>query len=223
MANASDGEDKKPKAGEGGDDGGEDDDIDLDLDEDEDDSDEGDDDPADKDDKKKGNDDRKKETPDQKVARLKRELSRAEKKAGKGDDEGDKSKAPSKDNKKSGELDYGEKAFLVANGIKGKKETALVMEYAAETGKSIEDILESKHFQNDLKDLREDAGTKGAIPKGTRRSGNSSNDTVEYWIAKGEMPPNTPENRDLRTKIVNAKIKAKQSGSVFTDQPVVGG
>lgn len=131
---------------------------------------------------------------------------------------------PEADTKKTdpSDFDYGQKAFLVSNGIKGKDEMALAKEVMEETGKTdLEDLVESKYFKARLKEFREDAAAKDAVPDSSRRSSAGSRDSVEYWIAKGELPPNTPENRELRTKVVNAKMKAANNGSKFSSTPVV--
>lgn len=196
----------------------EDDDLDLDIDDDADDL----------DDKGKGkdgkDDDKKSETPEAKSARLARMQDRHDKKHGLGKyaDDG-KSEVLPKDGKKSGGLDLAQRAFLNSEGIKGKDEHALVQEWMKDTGKSLEDVIENSRFQAELKDFREGNATKEAMPKGTRRSSQTSRDSEDYWIAKGEMPPNTPENQELRRKIVNKKIAAKENKDVFTKTPVIGG
>lgn len=156
--------------------------------------------------------DKPKETPEARIARLKRQLSREEKKLGK---ESEKPE-PKSTSTKSGELDYGQKAFLVANGVKGKEEVSLVQEFMENTGKSLDDVLESKYFQSELKELRGSKASQDAIPKGSKRAGSSSKDSVDYWLAKGELPENTPENQDLRRQVVNAKYKRETSGNKFS-------
>lgn len=115
-------------------------------------------------------------------------------------------------------LDYGQKAFLVANGIKGKEEIDLVKEYLA-NGKELDDVVENKHFQNDLKDLREAKAVKDATPSGSKRSGTSARDSVDYWLAKGELPPT--DQVQLRRDVVNARMKKETSGNKFSSNPVV--
>jgi hypothetical protein len=203
------------------DEGAEDDDLDLDLDDDA--ADDGKDDAGKG---KDGDDDRKSETPEARRARLARQLDRHDKKHGLGKyGEDGKPKAPSKSSKdtKSGELDFSQRAFLNSEGIKGKSEQALVQEWMKDTGKSLDAVIENPRFQAELKDFREGNATKDAMPKGTRRSSQTSRDSVEYWIAKGELPPNTPENQELRRKVVNAKIETKKDRDVFTKTPVIGG
>lgn len=165
---------------------------------------------------KKGEDKNKpNETPDQKRTRLERELKQHNKKHPPSDDKNSNAS-------KKGEFDYGQKAYLRSEGIKAGAEMELVQEYVKESGKTIEAVLTNKAFQSDLKDIRDGVAASDAIPDKSDRSGNTSRNSVEYWIAKGELPPNTPENRELRTKVVNAKLKKEKSGSVFTQNPVVG-
>jgi hypothetical protein len=197
-----------------------DDEKDLDLDDEDEDLDDDKDKDLDKDkdqdkDKDKGND--KKESLEDRRARLQRELKRTEKKLGVNNE--DKSEKKSK----PGEIGYAEKSYLLANGIK-KDEFALVQDVMKATGKDIDSVLDSKYFQGMLKDHRDDQAAKDALPKNSKRTGQHNSNSVEYWLAKGEMPADTPENRKLRQDIVNAKIN-KQSGSNsnFTSTPVIGG
>lgn len=120
----------------------------------------------------------------------------------------------------SGDFDYGQKAYLVANGIKGE-EVELVKQVMSETGKSLDDVLSSKYFQAELKERRDAAAMAEAIPQGTKRSGQTTRDQVAYWVSKGELPPNTPENMQLRRDVVNARQKAHTDTTRFTTMPVV--
>lgn len=109
--------------------------------------------------------------------------------------------------------DLGEKAYLIANGVKGADEIAFVQKMKKETGKDVESLLESTYFQTEFKDFKEKKATANATPTGSKRSSNSSVDTVEYWIAKGEMPP--ADQRQLREAVVNARMKKEESKGQF--------
>ncbi len=125
-----------------------------------------------------------------------------------------KNKKPeSKTSTKSDELDYAQKAYLTANGLKGKDEHALALEYAKNTGKSLDDVVENKYFLNDLTDLREKRATKNAMPSSSKRPNNSSKEEVDYWISKGDLPPATEV--ELRRKVVNERIKRESKTNVF--------
>lgn len=114
---------------------------------------------------------------------------------------------------KSDSLDYGQKAYIASVlGVKGEEELALLKDYL-DNGKTLEDLADNKHFQNDLKDLREVKATKDATPSSSKRSGNTAKDSVDYWLAKGELPPS--DQPDLRRQVVNAKIARQKSANPF--------
>lgn len=138
-----------------------------------------------------------------KAKELEGRLKRAETKASK------KSEPTKTEPAKEG-LDYGQKAFLVASGIKGEAELKLVQEVMSSTGKTLEQVLESKYFQAELEERREIAKTAEAVPNG-KRSGNIASDSVEYWMSKpmAEVP------QEMRIKVVNAKLKQGEGKGVF--------
>ena len=88
-----------------------------------------------------------------------------------------------------------------------------------ETGKTLEEVLASKYFRAELKELREQKASADAIPDSSKRSGQSPKDSVDYWLAKGEMPP--ADQPQLRREYVNAKLKQETSGSKFTSRSVI--
>lgn len=148
------------------------------------------------------------------VAKFKRMAQQKAKKA-------EKSEAsPSKAEEiQSGELDYGQLAYLTAKGIENQAEIELAQKVVEESGRELKDVVNSDYFKSELKNLREAKAADEAVPKGTKRSGNSPRDSVDYWIAKGELPP--AENIDLRRQVVNAKRQKATQQSKFTDHPVV--
>lgn len=107
-------------------------------------------------------------------------------------------------------LDYGMKALLRSEGIKGEAETKLVQEYMRETGKDIESVLDSKHFKAELEDLRELAKTEEATIAG-KRSGSTTQDSVDYWMNK----PIEDVPKDMVIKVVNAKLAKEKTTGVF--------
>lgn len=133
-------------------------------------------------------------------------LKRAEKKLSKFD-----SDAPAKAPSKTGDFDYAQKAYLVANGVKGNDEMKLVKEIMSNTGRSLDQVLESKYFTAELNEMREMRKTQDAIPNNSKRTTQSGKDSVEYWLAKGELP----EDRELRSKVVKAKWKSSSSVNPF--------
>jgi hypothetical protein len=82
-----------------------------------------------------------------------------------------------------------------------------------ETGKDAESLLDSTYFQTEFKDFKEKKASSDATPTGSKRSNNSSVDTVDYWLAKDELPPVSEVK--LRRDVVNARIKKENSKGVF--------
>lgn len=163
------------------------------------------------------------ETPEQKLARWNRQADRFAKKNKLGKyAEGDQ--PANGDGKAKKGLDWGQKAYLSAEGVKGADEIALVESVMRESGKDLDGVLASGYFQAELKGLRERREAANAVPSGTKRTGQSSAKDVQFWVDKGELPPDTPENVKLRREVVNARAgKGKSSKTQFSPTPVVGG
>ena len=121
-----------------------------------------------------------------------------------------------KDKKES--FDYAEKAYLKTSDVT-PDEFPLVKDIMDSTGKTLDDVLESKYFRAEQKELREAKESADAVPTGTKRSSQSHKSKVDYWLAKGELPPN--DQPKLRREYVNAKAKADTDGSKFTQNPVL--
>ena len=139
----------------------------------------------------------------------------------------DPSETPSKKSEtKSDDIDFGRLAWYntrsdVTVKIEHPEDIDFLRSTVSETGKSLDDVLNARWFQSDLKDRIEKRVVQDAIPKGTRRSGESAKTTVDYWIGKGELPPNTPENATLRREVVNARYTREKSSSQFSSTPIV--
>lgn len=109
--------------------------------------------------------------------------------------------------------DLGEKAYLIANGIKGADEVDFVRKLKKETGKSTDKLLESAYFQTEFRDFKEKKATKEATPNGSKRSTALSADSVDYWLAKDELPP--ASQVELRRQVINSKMNKDSNKGVF--------
>lgn len=112
---------------------------------------------------------------------------------------------------KSDGLDYGQKAYLASNGIKGAKEFEFVQNQLKESGKDLDALLENKYFMSALEDFRALSKTAEATPTGKRSSGVAT-DSVEYWASKdfAEVPA------DMKRKVVQFKLdKEKNKGKFY--------
>lgn len=119
-----------------------------------------------------------------------------------------------------GALDYGQKAFLMAQGVKTDEEFAWLTSAMKDSGKALEDVLKSPFAIGELTRIREEVATKAALPGREDSQGEPARDKVEYWLNKGELPP--LDQPELRQKVVNAKIAKEKQKSQFTSTPVVG-
>lgn len=115
--------------------------------------------------------------------------------------------------KKSGELDYGQLAYLEVKGITSDEDLSLVQEIMEETGKGLKDVMNLKSFQRELQIRKEDREARKAMPTGTKRSATLTHDTVDYWLAKGEMPPKG--ETALRRAYIEAKYQKEKNFSKF--------
>lgn len=115
-----------------------------------------------------------------------------------------------KTSKKSDEMDYGQKAYLAANGIKGVKEFDFVKNEMKNSGMDIDSLLENGYFKSQLETFRAINQTVDAVPTGKRSSGVPT-DSVEYWMSKPieEVPS------EMRIKVVNAKMNKDKNKGMF--------
>lgn len=127
---------------------------------------------------------------------------------------------PVKKDSQTKEFDYGQLAFLKAYGIEDDNQLAVVQKVIDDTGKSLKEVINSKYVQAELKELKEATAVKAALPSGSKRASTPAHDSVDYWIAKGELPP--VEQVQLRRDVVNAKIKLSGEGNHFTTKPIIG-
>lgn len=157
-----------------------------------------------------------KESPEAKRARLERQLKQHNKKYG------FETEKPKASKNKSEDIDYAQEAYLIAHGIKEADEREIVIERMADTGKSMKEVIESKSFQRDVKELRDEKVLKAATPSSSRRSGTSAKDTVEYWKAKIDAGQATlldiPDVK-LRRQIVNSRMSKEKDVNHFTSNP----
>lgn len=112
-----------------------------------------------------------------------------------------------------------DRSNLRTEKITEEDELDLVADIMKETGKDVEGVLKSRYFQTELKAIRDEKEANAGIPKTTKRVNNSSRTEVDYWLAKGELPPMSEPA--LRTKVVNAKIAKERAKNGFSTTPVI--
>jgi len=112
--------------------------------------------------------------------------------------------------KKSDDLDYGQKAFLIANGITAD-EFDLVRGELKQFNGELDSLISNNYFKSKLEENRQMKASDKATPSGNKRANQTSQDSVDYWLAKGELPPDF----ELRKKVVKAR-REKESNPFST-------
>jgi len=122
----------------------------------------------------------------------------------------DRNKNKPREQKKSDDLDYGEKAFLKASGIESSEFDFVKAELKQSGIKDLDSLLENDYFKSKLENQRALDKTKNATIKGKSANGVATN-SVEYWAAKPieEVPA------DMRIKVINAKLEKEKSKGIF--------
>lgn len=119
------------------------------------------------------------------------------------------------------ELDYSQKAFLLAKGI---EEFDIVLEEAKKFGgdlknMKLEDLISNPYFQQKLEAHRTTKANEVAADgiSGKGGTGVSGKSTPEYWVAK--LGPNDPIpadlSRELREKIVDMRRQKGKDTKMF--------
>lgn len=112
-------------------------------------------------------------------------------------------------------LDFGQRAYLTTKGV-SETEMDFVFEESKKAGQPINVLLQNEYFLAKLDKMRNEVRTEEATPSSATRTGQANSNDVEYWIAKGEMPP---ENQvELRRAYVNAKYERDQNKGKFYNQ-----
>lgn len=133
----------------------------------------------------------------------------------------EKAKAPEKkeDNEPT-DLDYSQKAFLLAKGI---EEFDLVLEEAKKFGSGLknlklEDLISNPYFKQRLEESRTTKANADAIDiKGNRTGINTGRNTPEYWMArlKPDEPIPAEIPRDVAKKVVAMRMQQGKDSKVF--------
>lgn len=113
-------------------------------------------------------------------------------------------------------LDLAEKTYLITKGIK-EEQFGLVLEELNKSKLSVDELLKSSYFMEKV----EKAQTASATPDGSEKGGGSARTEEDYWINKGEYPPDTPENKELRRKVAARLAKNSSEKTHFSSRPIV--
>jgi len=102
---------------------------------------------------------------------------------------------------------------LKENGLKDAEEIELVTEKAKELGIDPLKLVKDGYADTMLKNHRQAKANELANPSTQSRGGVNATDSVDYWIAKGELPP--ANKVELRRQVVNKKMAAGSRKNMF--------
>lgn len=114
------------------------------------------------------------------------------------------------DNKPS-EPDYAKLAFLKAEGVIHPDDQKIVQDEAARLKLPLTDVLQMQHIKGQLETNKTERETAAGMPKGRGQAGGTTQNDVDYWLAKGE----TPDDLELAEKVINARMAKDDSQKMF--------
>ena len=102
---------------------------------------------------------------------------------------------------------------LKENGLKDAEEIELVTEKAKELGIDPLKLVKDGYADTMLKNHRQAKANELANPSTQSRGGVNATDSVDYWIAKGELPP--ANKVELRRQVVSKKMATGSRKNMF--------
>lgn len=136
----------------------------------------------------------------------------------KGDKPKEKQTKPNESDKSDRALETAQRALLNSAGFKASEQQDYIFEQAERLKADVSEIIGDDYHQSKLKAIKDKIDTKGSMPKGGGKGGGGASDSVDYWIAKDELP----EDQELAEKVIEAKMKKQKSKNQFSDTMYVG-
>lgn len=125
---------------------------------------------------------------------------------------------------KSDDLDYGHLAFHNSKAetkVEHEEDVEFLKKTIKDSGKRQNEILSAPWFMGELKDRQGQRAVKEALPSASGRGASVARDTVDYWLAKGELPPRDQYSLEFRNNVLNARLEKEKEGSKFAPTPYI--
>ena len=136
----------------------------------------------------------------------------------KGDKPEKKPDKPDELDKSDKALEIAQHALLNSSGYKASEQQDYVFEQAKKLKVDVSEIVNDDYHKSKLKAISDKLAVQGNMPKGGGTGGGGASDSVEYWLAKDELPP----DQELAEKVVEAKKKKDSGSKQFSDTLYVG-
>lgn len=108
---------------------------------------------------------------------------------------------------KSDELDNADYAYLAAKGIENDEDIEFIHKQMTKWDKNLREVLRDEDVQAKLKAMKIERDVKSAMPSATKRTGSGAVDNLDYWMSKYEQTGELPDNFELRSAVINAKVE----------------
>lgn len=124
--------------------------------------------------------------------------------------------------KQSDELDNTEridKLTLKSEGVEHSDDIKMVLDEAKRLKLPVEEIINMEHIKSKLKKAQDQREAEDGMPDGRGKSSSGTKDSVEHWVNKKDKDGNflTPDNLELANKVIDARLKQKKDGNMFSD------
>lgn len=123
---------------------------------------------------------------------------------------------------KSDEEDYAQLSYMSQHGIDTNSDDQIdfVKKTMKLSGLSLKDVLKEDFLKKGIKEIADNKTVEVATPSNSKRGQSTSGkNSVEYWLKKGDRA--LPEDRDLRIKVVNARLDKMKNKDIFANQSVI--
>lgn len=111
-----------------------------------------------------------------------------------------------KDKERSDELNNADYALLAVKGYEHEEDIEFIQDKMSKWNKSLREILRDNDVLEKLKGMKIERDVKSAMPSATKRSSAGTLNNLDYWIAKEQQTGELPDNFELRTAVIDAKI-----------------
>lgn len=151
------------------------------------------------------------ETEQEKVADLTGKLKRATK------PKSEPKKESKNITKETGDLDWGQKAYLRTEGIEST-EFDFVQEQLDESNLPLEKLISNNYFKSQLQEFRDQKSAEKATPGKTRGATKSAKTEPAFWLDKDFK--DVPE--DMKRAVLNLKLE-QETGARHSSQKIIYG
>ncbi len=119
--------------------------------------------------------------------------------------------ATPKEEKKTGEFDNADYALLSAKGYENDEELEFIRQRMVKWDMPLRQVLNDPEMKEKLSNMRIEREVKSATPSATNRTSPGILGTVEYSITKYDRTGELPDNFELRSAVINAKVEREST------------